>query len=155
MKVLVMSDSHGSTSVMRQAMAIESPDIVLHLGDNDRDCTNVMKDYPKIPFRCVRGNCDYSAGQPEMDDFTIEGKRFFMTHGHHYRVKTGYSTIINYASALEVDVLLFGHTHIPYYAVDGNLSVINPGSIGMGSKTYAVLTLESGAVVCEIKTLPA
>jgi len=81
----------------------------------------------------------------------LGGKRFFMTHGHMYMVKTGYSSIIDYAACRGADVLLFGHTHVPYYSIWENLSIINPGSIGMGGKTYAVLDFKNGNLTCEIK----
>jgi len=128
--------------------------LILHLGDNDRDCGAVEWEFPEIPLRSVRGNCDRSSSGLDVDEFVLGGKRFFMTHGHLYGVKTGFSSIINSASCRGADVLLFGHTHISYYSVYEGISIVNPGSIGMGGKTYAVLELRNGEVVCEIKRVP-
>jgi len=136
---------------MLKATALESPQLILHLGDYDRDCGLVEWEFPEIPLRSVRGNCDRSSAGLDVDEFTLSGKRFFMTHGHLYNVKTGYSSIFNSAACRGVDVLLFGHTHIPYYSVYENISIINPGSIGMGGKTYAVLEFKDSEVKCEIK----
>jgi len=146
-----MSDSHGGKSAMLKAVANESPDIILHLGDHDRDCAAIEWDYPEIPLRSVRGNCDRSSSGPDADEFTLGGKRFFMTHGHLYSVKTGLRSILSSASAKGADMLLFGHTHVPYHSATEELFVVNPGSIGMGGKTYAVLELKNGAFVCEMK----
>ena len=149
MKILVMSDSHGHKNVIQKAIERESPELILHLGDNDRDCHVITQNYPDIPLRSVRGNCDRSSSGLDIDEFTIDDCRFIMTHGHLYYVKTGYSRIISFASSRSADVLLFGHTHVPYFSVSGNLSIINPGSIGMDNKTYAVLEHKNGIVTCE------
>ena len=151
MKVLAFSDSHGNRSVLSHAVALEMPGLILHLGDHDGDCSLVEREFPEIPLRSVRGNCDYSSAGLDVDEFTFGGKRFFMAHGHLYNVKIGFSSIINAAARRGADVLLFGHTHVPYYSVIGSVSVINPGSIAIGSKTYAVLEFKDGDISCEIK----
>ena len=153
MKILVMSDSHGNRDNMLDAVALESPELILHLGDHDRDCSCIEFEYPEIPLRSVRGNCDRSSAGLDMDEFAVSGKRFFMTHGHYYSVKTGKAKIVNAAVNWGVDILLFGHTHIPHYSVVDNIAVINPGSIGSSSKSYAVLEIKNGAVSCELKRI--
>jgi len=153
-KILVISDSHGNKDAILRSVAHESPHLILHLGDHDRDCGSVEWTYPEIPLRSVRGNCDRSSQGLDIDEFVLGGKRFFMTHGHLYGVKTGISSIINAASCRGADVLLFGHTHIAYHDVFEGIAIVNPGSSGMGGKTYAVLDLEGGVVACEIKKVP-
>jgi len=138
---------------MLKAVARESPDMILHLGDHDKDCAAIEADYPEIPLRSVRGNCDRSSTGLDRDQFTLGGKRFFMTHGNLYSVKTGFSSIIGAAARRGADVLLFGHTHIPHYSVLDNTTIVNPGSIGMGEKTYAVLEFRDGTVTCEIRNV--
>ena len=146
-----MSDSHGNKDAMLKAVSLELPDLILHLGDHDWDCSAIEWKHPEIPLRSVKGNCDRSSDGSDTDEFTVCGKRFFITHGNLYKVKTGFSSIINSACARGADVLLFGHTHSPYYSVMENITIINPGSIGMGGKTYAVLEFKNGAVTCDIK----
>jgi len=153
MRILVMSDSHGNKDAILYAVAIESPDLVLHLGDYDRDCAVIESDYPNIPVRSVRGNCDRSSPGPDTDEFTLLGKFFFMTHGNLYSVKTGLSSIVNAAACRGVDVLLFGHTHRQHHSQAHGITIINPGSLGMGKKNYAVLNLRNGAVECELKSV--
>jgi len=153
LKILVMSDSHGSKSNMFDAIKIESPDVVLFLGDNIRDCEDIESKYPKIMLRAVRGNCDQGYRGLDMDEFVLEGKKFFMTHGHLFSVKLGKTKIMDTATARSIDILLFGHTHIPYQSEKDGLIAINPGSIGSDVKSYAVLEIKNGAVECKLKKL--
>ena len=153
MKILVMSDSHGSKNNMLNAVKRETPDWILHLGDNDKDCSDISLMHPDIPLRTVRGNCDRLSAGLDIDEFELEGKRFFMTHGHLFGVKSGKAKVINAATERGADILLFGHTHVPYYSSADNLIVINPGSINSGGKYYAVLEIKNGAISCELKIL--
>ena len=153
MKILVMSDSHGDKKAILRAIELEAPELILHLGDYDKDCCVIEWDYPEIPFRSVRGNCDRSSANLDIDEFTLGGKRFFMTHGHLYGVKVSYTTIIRAAASRGADALLFGHTHVPYNTTFDNMSIINPGSIGVSGKTYAILEIKNGEINCEVKLI--
>jgi len=153
MRILVMSDSHGNKNAMLTAVERESPDLVLHLGDHDRDCSAIEWKYPEIPVRTVKGNCDRTSAGLDTDEFLLGDKRFFMTHGNLHSVKLGLKSLISYAESRDIDVLLFGHTHRPYNEVANDIAIINPGSIGMGIKTYAVLELRNGVMTCEILKL--
>jgi hypothetical protein len=148
-----MSDSHGYKDSMLDVVALESPELILHLGDHDRDCADIGFEYPEIPLRTVRGNCDRSSAGLDMDEFTHGGIRFFMTHGHNYNVKMGKSKIVSAAASRGVDIVLFGHTHIPHYSITDNITIVNPGSIGDSGKSYAVLEIKNGAVSCALKRL--
>lgn len=152
MKILVLSDSHGHIQAMLDAVDAEKPDMILHLGDHDRDCRQLREDYPHIILRAVRGNCDLRAAEPEYDEFVVEKKRVYMTHGHLYSVKTSLDSVMNTAFCRGADILLFGHTHMTCNKEMQGLRIVNPGSIGY-HKSYAVLEIEHGAVNCEIKRL--
>jgi len=151
MKILVISDSHGCSYDCLKAVELTEPELILHLGDHNNlgDINAVITRY-QVPIRAVMGNCDYMSDGPGEIEFEIVGKRFFMTHGHLYDVKMGLGNITRVAESRGVDVLLFGHTHIPYYAESGGIVMVNPGSIGKEEKTYAVLEIKNGEVACEI-----
>ena len=153
MKILVMSDSHGCKDYMLKAVALESPEWILHLGDRVRDCVDIEFEYPDIPLRKVSGNCDRDSAKLDIDEFTLGGKRFFMTHGHLFGVKTGKGRIVATAVNRGADILLFGHTHIPHHSVAEDFIMLNPGSIGTGGKSYAVIEIINGVVSCELKSL--
>ena len=154
MKVLVMSDSHGAKNSMLQAVKKESPDYILHLGDNEWDTSVLSEIYPDIPLRVVKGNCDGFSGLPATEGFALEGKNILMTHGHLFYVKTSMSRLQKYAKEQKPDIVLFGHTHIPYKEEWKDMLFINPGSIGYSTpKTYAVISIIDGMITCEFKTL--
>ena len=138
---------------MLDAIAKESPEYILHLGDNERDCAAIEAMYPEIPLRSVKGNCDRGYPGLDIDEFVLCEKRFFMTHGHIHGVKMGRVSIKQAAQSKNADILLFGHTHIPHQSVVENMMIINPGSIGAGTKTYAVLEIKNGEINCELKSL--
>ena len=152
MKILVMSDSHRKKDSMLEAIRLENPDLIVHLGDHDADCTVITEQFPQIPLRTVKGNCDPRSTAPEDDEFELEGVKFFITHGHLHGVKSGSAQIVEAARQKGADVLLFGHTHIPYQTTMQGLVLINPGSIG--EKIYAVLEPKNGAVDYKIKEVP-
>ena len=151
MKIIVISDSHGNIEAVRRAVAVTGPDLILHLGDHDKDCEILRTNYPQIPLRAVRGNCDPGSKELDVDEFVIEGKRFFMTHGHKYGVKLSRSSIIRAAKERGADIILYGHTHEPFYCVFDNMYIINPGSIGLMRKTYSVIDISGDAVTHELK----
>ena len=153
MKILIMSDSHGSVSNMLTAVERESPGVILHLGDNIGDCSDVELMYPDIMLRAVRGNCDRNYQGLDIDEFVLEDKRFVMTHGHLFNVKMGRDSLKRAGTQRSADILLFGHTHTPHYSVLNEMIILNPGSIGAGTKAYAILEIKNGEVVHEFKTL--
>jgi hypothetical protein len=151
MKIIVFSDSHRNVEPMVEAVGIEKPDYIIHLGDLESDAIELGRRVGNIPICSVPGNCDLlPIGQKRLI-FDFCGKKFFVTHGHMYGVKSSYDAIINTALTAGADIALFGHTHVPYEAVIAGMYVINPGSVGTGSRTYGVLTIENGEISYEKK----
>jgi len=140
MKILVCSDSHGDVQALLQAVAWSEPDMMLFLGDGEKDCASVAANYPALLIRKVYGNCDFGSQEPATDEFTEDGKRFFMTHGHKFSVKSGLGSLVREACARCADVVLFGHTHRPFYMNTDELCIINPGSIGADTHDFGVMT---------------
>ena len=146
MRILVLSDSHGMKKGMEEAVLKFNPNIFIHLGDYSSDCVYLQSVFPGIEVRSVRGNCDMTGDAPVTDEFVMGGKRFFMSHGHIYKVKLGLDEIIDNALVRKADVLLFGHTHVPMLQVVNRMLVINPGSAAYSRGTCAVLDMEKGEV---------
>jgi putative phosphoesterase len=151
MNILIMSDSHRYIKAMIKATELEMPDLIVHLGDHDDDCNLIAEKFPDIPLRVVRGNGDFYSEKPATDQFTVEGKSFFITHGHLFGVKYGYENVISAAKEKSADIVLFGHTHHPYSKINDGLYVVNPGSIGILNSTYALMHLKDGVVSCDIR----
>ena len=160
MKILVFSDSHGSTRVMMRAiqenLQTGGVDRIFFLGDGIRDLDAISNQFPTIPVDSVYGNCDSGFTTYAMlsnavyeDTVTAGGVRFLLMHGH----KTTYQRAADYAIAKKADVLLFGHTHraedITIDGTDGgHIRIINPGSAGMYNASFALLNLVGDQVVC-------
>ncbi len=152
MKLAVFSDSHGHPDAMLAAIAQSSPDMVIHLGDGERDVQKIESQFPSLPLRAVRGNCDLASLLPETGLFMLGSKTIFFTHGHLFGVKTGLSRLTEKGRALGAELVLFGHTHNPAIVRTDTLMFVNPGSCGYGSMpSYAEITItDSGEILPKI-----
>lgn len=147
-KVLVVSDSHGLTKelqVLRERHS-EDVDLMIHCGDSE-----LMPDDQAISgYIAVRGNCDFGSGYPLETMAEAAGKKFFITHGHLYSVKSSLMNIKYKAQEVNADIVCFGHSHVlGAEVIDGTL-FLNPGSIRLPrerlEKTYVILDLQDEKV---------
>ena len=149
MKILVFSDTHTRLGPMLKAVREIEPDLILHLGDHDQDTQTLAREFSHIPLRVVRGNCDFGAKTPLLENFRFADKRIIMTHGHRYNVKWDYTAVIEMGQASGADFLLFGHTHVAHYEKVGEMHVLNPGSAGAGhQKSCGLIQLTDGGILC-------
>jgi len=79
----------------------------------------------------------YLLGLPREARFVLDGISFYMNHTvpnmplHHYLDLTlPLSELNRYYEDVQADVILTGHTHVPYIKKCGNKILINPGSVG-------------------------
>lgn len=148
MKWMIASDIHGSAYYCErliEAFASEKADRLLLLGDllyhgprNDPPRAYDPKRVIELlnPLResilCVRGNCDSEVDQmvlafPILADYAVIalGSRVvFATHGHHFNPDV-------LPPLKDGDILLFGHTHVPFCEQRGGILCCNPGSAAM------------------------
>ena len=77
------------------------------------------------------GNLDYDffSRLPREEEFDIGKYHVFITHGHYYYVSMDVDTIIEEARSRNADIVMFGHTHKPYFSQKDGLTVLNPGSL--------------------------
>ena len=150
MKLLVFSDTHGDVEHMERAVRREKPDLVLHLGDLCRDFEELQSRLPRQTMQNVSGNCDGFSLTPDQRVLQVGGKRLLMTHGHRYHVKSSYTSAVLAAREAEADLLLFGHTHIPFCEEEDGLWILNPGACQGRRGTYGRIQIAGGAVSCEI-----
>lgn len=153
MKILVFSDSHHCLSYMYDAIAQEMPHRVFHLGDHISDAEDVSYAFDNLDLLYVPGNCDYAPDAAQSVLTEERGKRFFLTHGHNYGVKRTLDPLKAAGRDAGADVVLFGHTHVPYCEHTEDLWLMNPGSCSPRGRTYGVITLENGEIFCEIRKL--
>lgn len=132
---------------MVRAVRQQQPDAVFHLGDCERDTQRLEKEFPDLPLYHVCGNCDREPVNPEVLQLTLDGVKFFLTHGHRYSVKYTLDALLNAAYFAGADMVLFGHTHRAMRETMHGLYVVNPGTAGVGAScTYACIETEDGAV---------
>ena len=149
MKILVVSDAHGKSENLREALEIEKPDRMYYLGDGEglEDRFPVMT---QVPVECVQGNCDIGTNLPREVVLTVGKHVVLLTHGHFYGVNFGYGKIMEAAEEKGCDVILYGHTHVPeieYRATKSGraVTIANPGSIAyprQKSREHTYLVIE-------------
>lgn len=145
MKILIFSDSHLSFDKLIKMTHIEMPDIIICAGDHSRDAAELsyVEETPK--YYIVRGNCDsFDHSFKDILQFEIEGKKFYLTHGHLHGVKMTLEKLKNETKESKVDIAIFGHTHIPYYEIDNGIHYFNPGSARDGN--YGILIINDSKI---------
>ncbi len=153
MKLLIVSDSHGSTAFLEKALQRErSADIIVHCGDGADDL-DLFREYTsgKLVYQ-NRGNMDfYCRDCTDSCLFPADGVMIFTCHGHKFDVKNGLLSLSFAAKSKNARVCLFGHTHLQYLDDDGELLLMNPGSIRNG--LYATLEIKNGELFPELKSI--
>ncbi|WP_439592049.1 metallophosphoesterase family protein [Microbacterium sp.] len=131
-RLLLIADTHipgrARTLPPQVVTAASAADVVVHAGDwVAASVLDDLEDYG--PVVGVYGNndgADLRSRLPEIARFTVEGVRFAVVH------ETGASTGRERrmdAAFPDVDVLVFGHSHIPWDTVTpAGLRLLNPGS---------------------------
>ena len=156
MTVCVFSDSHGYAENMIEAVLREKPTLCFFLGDGERDLVRLRNRFPSLPINAVRGNCDHFSTQPQTLICAVGGVRVFAAHGHRHEVKydAALRELCYDALRENADVVLYGHTHLPYSERHLGMVILNPGTIGdVYSPSYGLLTIGDGSVSAEIKYL--
>lgn len=151
MKILVVTDCHGHFENLLKAYETEEPQIVFCAGDHSTDVEELSFVKEEAEYYIVRGNCDYyDMKHEDLLKIEVEGKVFLLTHGHHYGVKSTYGLIREAGLNEGVDMVVFGHTHIPYLEKK-EVTLFNPGALKDG--LYGVLNIGNGRIDVELKSL--
>lgn len=149
-KILVISDTHKNISNAIDVISREKPDYVLHLGDHADDADELKHIFPEADVIGVCGNCDwasfYSAPLERMLD--IDGVKILMCHGHTYSVKQGIGGYVAAATVKGAHIALFGHTHKPMLENNGNMIIMNPGTVS----TYGIIEIKDGVPCAKMCT---
>ncbi len=143
-KILIISDTHGKLSLLGDINELISGcDCIIHAGDGAADLER-LRAYAGGKLLFVPGNCDFST-LPDEIVVDLAGKKFFITHGHRYSVKSGMDSLIVRGRQLDADIVVYGHTHIAAAERSGKMLLINPGAFerGFGSRpSYCTLTID-------------
>ncbi len=148
MKVAVISDTHLSevTSEFEKIcdLYLRNVDVVIHLGDwTSSEVLEYMKRFNVIG---VAGNSDGEAIRR-----VLPLKRIVRMNGYRIGIIHGWGAPYDLVPRIrqefkEVNVILFGHSHIPYQMTENGVFWLNPGSVfnGRGAieRSLAYLYLE-------------
>ncbi|WP_159918772.1 metallophosphoesterase family protein [Rhodococcus sp. WAY2] len=133
MRLLLLADTHVPKRA-RDLPAlvweeVDKADVVIHAGDwVDVALFDALEERSTRLVACWGNNDgdDLRARMPETAEVTLEGVRFTVVHetgastGREKRMSAAYP---------DTDVLVFGHSHIPWDTVsDTGLRLLNPGS---------------------------
>jgi len=153
LRIVVLSDSHGAAKMLDDIIAFEKPDCFIFCGDGIGDVLKICDKYPYLYCHIVSGNCDRTDNFPLFKEFELCGKNFYITHGHHEFVKSGYMNLASRALNYETDIALYGHTHIQACDKFGDLILLNPGSAYEGNYAVVDISEDSGNVKYDLKNI--
>lgn len=147
-KVLIVSDSHGLESELKELRRRHANEVglMIHCGDSEL----YADDEAINNFLVVRGNCDDEKQFQHdlIEDFA--GMRFFVTHGHRYSVKKSLLGLLYRAEEENANIVCFGHSHVLGAEMVRNTLFVNPGSLrlprGRTERTYCILNLSGDKV---------
>lgn len=149
MRIGVISDTHGNLYMAQKAIKqMGKIDLLLHAGDHYQDAL-LLEQELTIPVKSVKGNCDYGADAEgeKIIELAEIGVKIFLTHGHKYGVKSGLNRLFYRGLELGADIIIFGHTHIPFYQQEGKMHLLNPGSLALPifgkDPTYALIEYDN------------
>lgn len=153
-RIAVFSDTHNMFSRLPLALErVGKLDLLFHLGDFAIDAERIAHELGDVPFFSVKGNNDAGSVYPRVRMERVEDVWIMLLHGDGYH--TLYQ-LIDKARENRCSAVLFGHTHVPLLQADGELLVINPGSMSLprqGSKpSCAVLEVEGADI--NVRMLP-
>jgi uncharacterized protein len=153
-KVLIVSDSHGWKDELQYLKhKYSSVDVMIHCGDSEL----TVDDDAINGFVTVRGNCDYEKAFPEDTVVDVADRKIFVTHGHHYNVKSSLMGLSYRAKEVSADIVCFGHSHLLGIEMVGGTLFINPGSIrlprGRHERTYVLLDIKDHLIEVSVYDL--
>lgn len=171
LKIGLVSDTHGLYDP-RVGQALRGSDVILHAGDVGS--TQVLDELGLIaPLQVVRGNVDRpDAGWPLSLTLTLSGLTIHALHV----LPVAQSDLAAWAQSTQasqrlpkpaerllhafdpsVEVVVFGHSHLPCLVALGGVMWVNPGSAGPKRfklpRTCALLEVTCGRITATVRSL--
>ncbi|CEK36158.1 YfcE family phosphodiesterase [Paeniclostridium sordellii] len=123
MKIGIISDTHG---LLRDEVKsnLQDCDLILHAGDvGNLELINELNSITKCEF--IKGNCDKKIEFENIEDnkvININGIKVYMVHD--------LKSIKYNLKELDIDIVVYGHSHKKNYYENDGIIYINPGSVG-------------------------
>ncbi|RYG71969.1 metallophosphoesterase [Lentibacillus lipolyticus] len=133
MRIVVTADTHmpskGKQLPTRLTRELTKADLIIHAGDwKTTDVYEALCEYGEVIG--VYGNVDDEAVKKQLqakETFSINGYNIGVVHGHGEK-KTTEKRAIEAFDGENMDVIIFGHSHIPLVRYVKKQLLINPGS---------------------------
>ena len=142
----ILSDNHSDWPP-HIAESLAGVDAIIHAGDIGP--YKLVLDMEAIaPTTAVLGNTDGDMPINESAVVTLDGKKFFVQHiVDPHRLQ---ASLRERLKRIEPDVVVFGHTHMPFCETLGGVLFLNPGSVTQPRGDYRPsmvrLTLDHGKI---------
>ena len=153
MKIGIISDTHGHVpNAVHDALA--GADHILHAGDVGP--MEVITELESIaPVSAVLGNTDYSIQLPQTHIQSFVSQKFLV---HHIVDLPVPSQLVRVAIADEQpNVVVFGHTHMPYNEHHDGVLFLNPGSAsnprGDSAPSVAIVECNESSLIVKFVAL--
>lgn len=131
MKIGILSDTHirqGRTLPSIVWKTLSDADTIIHAGDIVTRA--LLEDLEMLaPVIAVRGNCDWSLTElPDRIIAEVGSLKIGITHGASGNGKNTPEKAYNCFIQDDVDLIIFGHSHVPYKSFFDGVLLFNPGS---------------------------
>ncbi|MCL5271715.1 MAG: metallophosphatase family protein [bacterium] len=148
-RIGVIADTHGFVhpKVFDVFIGVQ---LILHAGDIGNEA--VLDELETLaPVRAVSGNVDGvpdSRRRPMTQRLETPAGRIAVIHGHLAKANAGDAeALLAYLRPFKPDIVVFGHSHVPYCGQCGAVVFFNPGSAGRGrlgrSPSVGLITMPS------------
>ncbi|WP_026689682.1 metallophosphoesterase family protein [Alteribacter aurantiacus] len=133
MKVIIVGDTHmpkrATHLPMRLKVELETADRIIHTGDWNSICVyDQLKQF--APVDGVAGNTDDKEILKRFkhkERISIKGFKIGLVHGHGTKKTTEKRALESFEP--DLDLIIFGHSHIPYTRYHNKTLLFNPGSV--------------------------
>lgn len=149
MRIGITGDTHGDMQAVRRVLqAVPPVSRWMHTGDYARDA-NWLLQASGLPVTRVCGNCDSWSHRAKVDEYLeIEDVKIWLTHGNRYLRRGGVQELAWWGLKLGVQVVVFGHTHLPLVETIQGILLVNPGSPSLPrggfQPSFGILELQRG-----------
>jgi putative phosphoesterase len=137
LRYLVISDVHWDSGNIERLLKDFHKEIdgVIFAGDGLEIVRRFQSKIPRLFL--VEGNVDGRREKTPYRVFKLGGISVFLTHGDHFKVKSGLTLLKKKTRKPGYNLVIFGHTHQPYYRKEEQAVYFNPGALIDGN--YGVL----------------
>jgi len=123
---------------------LDSIDLIIHLGDMERDARKISETLGKDVLS-VKGNNESVCTAENFHILKTEYGNIFLTHGHIENVKSGLLNLLYKTQEFDCVAAFFGHTHRPHLSQEKGIYLLNPGSLTLPDRgstvSYAVVNI--------------